>query len=145
MEYQMSEINNQPTLATTEELIAEVTRLTEALSASKTQIEFLGAHLEKWSKSWEAVETALEVFLEDGLINEGEDALSDYLIETFDLSTTEEHEVTLTITYSGTIVTKKGAELGNLCLENEPSWSANVEIDGEIVGELSLDGTDYDY
>jgi hypothetical protein len=94
---------------------------------------------------WAHIQNRLDQFMTKGLINEGEDDLSDYLIETFELATTEEHEVTLTITYSGTIVTKKGAELGDLCLEREPSWSANVEIDGEIVGELSLDGTDYDY
>lgn len=146
MEYQMSEFNNQPTLATTEELIAEVTRLTEALACSKNREEFLGSAVTKWATEWQKAKALLEAsFEEDGVDTDELGHSTSRLVELFEIEFTEEVEVTLTITYSGKVVVPKGADLGNLVMESGPDYDVNVELDGDTIGNLSLEGTDYDY
>ena len=140
----MSEFNKDLTALTIEGLTAYAVELEEAVKASKNREEFLAASVVKWSKSWEAVKEQLTEFFEDGSLNEGS-PLDDYLIEEFEIVTTEEVDVTLTITYSGRVTIQKGADLGDLCLESSPDYDVNVELDGDTIGNLTLDGTDYDY
>lgn len=112
--------------------------------ASKNREETLNASVEYWARQWRAVVSDLTDFYEDGTLMAGS-RLDDYLIETFDIETTEEVSVTLTITYSGKVTIPKGADLGNLVMESEPDYDVNLELEGDTIGNLTLDGTDYDY
>ncbi len=162
----MSEINNTPSNTTLNAVIAEALEqqkkradtlelaLTEAearakelegeLEGARNTIRFTGEHLEKWASQWQSVKSELTEYWEQEDFSDGT-AFGQYLIETFEIETEEEVKVTLTITYSGKVKVAKGAELGDLCLEVSPDNEVTLELDGESVGDLTLDGTDYDY
>jgi hypothetical protein len=164
----MSEINNTPSNTTLNAVITEALEqqkkradllelalteaegkakeLEEALACSKNREEFLGSAVTKWATEWQKAKTLLEAsFEEDGVDTDNLGYSAGRLVELFEIEFTEEVEVTLTITYSGRVTIKKGADLGDLCLEDEPAWDVNLELDGDTIGNLTLDGTDYDY
>lgn len=126
------------------EVEGKVKEFEEALTASKNREEFLAAAVNKWSRSWEAVREQLTEFFEDGVLMAGS-RLDDYLIEEFEIQTEEEVEVTLTITYSGKVTIPKGADLGNLVMESEPDYDVNLVLEGDTIGNLTFDRTEYDY
>jgi chromosome segregation ATPase len=162
----MSEINNTPSNTTLNAVITEALEqqkkradllelalteaegkakeLEEALACSKNREEFLGSHVTKWASEWQRAKTIIEAMWEDKTDDDLEE-MEERLAELFEIEFTEEVEVTLTITYSGRVTIKKGADLGDLCLEDEPAWDVNLELDGDTIGNLTLDGTDYDY
>jgi hypothetical protein len=122
----------------------KVKQFEEALTASKKREETLAASVDYWANQWRGVEAALTEFFEDGTLTEGV-PLDDYLIETFDIQTTEVVEVTLTITYSGMATIPKGADMTNFTMEASPDYDVNIELEGDIVGNLTFQATDYDY
>lgn len=154
----MSEINNTPAnnqdglggdreaklLRVITELEGRIEEHKLAEQSFRSQIEFLGAAVMKWSNTWERVRTSLNEFFEEGDLNEGS-PLDDWLIEEFNLDVTEEHDVTYTCTWSGTVTVKKGADLSDLLKETDIEWDFDVQLDGETVGNLSLDGGEFDY
>jgi hypothetical protein len=118
----------------------------EEIERLKNVVEYTGAHLKSWAEKWQRAKTLFEASIEeDGVDTDNLGYSTGRLVELFEIDFTEEVEVTVTITYSGTVTVPKGAEMGDLCLEVEPDWDVNVELDGDTVGNLTLQGTDYDY
>jgi hypothetical protein len=137
--------NNQPTLATTEELLAEVTRLTEALACSKNREEFLGSAVTKWASEWQKAKTLLEAsFEEDGVDTDNLGYSAGRLVELFEIEFTEEVEVTFTMKWASTITIKKGADLNDLEVESSLPYELAVTLDGET-HHLGTDYEEFDY
>jgi hypothetical protein len=57
-----------------------------------------------------------------------------------DLKQTEEVEINVTLTYSGTVTVPKGTDVAYLEIGN--TWSLEVELDGVSVGEVTQDDTE---
>lgn len=120
------------------------------LEARIAELEEFGsrhiAAVNEWQKKWERAAMLFEASLEENGVDTDDLSENDRaLVEMFGIEFTEEIEVTLTITYSGSITVKKGADLDDLCLEDEPAWDVNIELNGDTVGNITLDGTEYDY
>lgn len=84
--------------------------LTPSYDDLKNQLAFAASAIESWAKRFNGIKSALEEFVEEGVIEEG-GALSDYLIEEFDLETTKEVEVQITITCSATMTIPKNDDV----------------------------------
>ena len=121
----------------------EIASLKADLEASKTREQTLLASVDYWAKQWRVVEADLEAFFQDGTLNEGS-PLDDYLIETFDIQTTEEVEVTVTAIWSGTVTVKRGSDISDLDTSDSLPYELSVELDGETF-ELRQDSVDTDY
>ena len=78
----------------------------EVIRSLRNTMEVASQGLDSWYKRFNGIKSALEEFVEEGTLSEG-DALSDYLIEEFELDTTKEVEVTITITCSATMTIPK--------------------------------------
>lgn len=82
----------------------------EVIRSLRNTLEVASQGIESWAKRFNGIKSALEEFVEEGVIEEG-GALSDYLIEEFDLETTKEVEVQITITCSATMTIPKNDDV----------------------------------
>ena len=149
----MSDVNNSekpareiPDLATALNLLEQAEQERDRL---KNVVEYTGEHLKRWADDWEKVRSFIQVSInrEDWSASELEEPFWEELAEmlNLDLNLTEEVEVTFTATWSGTVTVKKGADLDGLRAVRALEWDFNVGLDGDTVGNLTLDGTDFDY
>lgn len=76
----------------------------------------------------------IQPLLEDETI-EPTSWLGEELIEALDIEMTEEIEISLVVTYTGTITVPKGTDLSDLVVDNETQL--DVRLDGKDVGEVS--------
>ena len=68
--------------------------------------------------------------------------LGEQLIELLDIELTEEIEVSLVVTYTGTVTVPKGTDLSDLIVDNETQL--DVRLDGKDVGEVSWSEEEFD-
>lgn len=61
--------------------------------------------------------------------------LGEELIEALDIELTEEIEISLVVTYTGTVTVPKGTDLSDLVVDNETLL--DVSLDGKNVGDVS--------
>ena len=144
----MSEINNEGSFTQMRnEMDVQnantIASLKADLEAMTNQRDFFGSQITSWSNRWEGVRSALTEFFEEGTLNEGS-PLDDYLIEEFDIETSEEVEVTVTAIWSGPITVKKGSDISDLDTSDSVPYELSVELDGETF-ELRQDSVDTDY
>ena len=129
-----------------EDLERQLKDSADSVELWKSATERLKAEMASWSEKWYRAKTLFEASIEeDGVDTDDLSENMNALVQMFGIEFTEEVYLTVTVTYSGTVTVPKGAEMGDLCLEVEPDWDVNVELDGDTVGNLGLQGTDYDY
>ena len=120
--------------------------LREALEASKNREAFLSASVTKWATEWQRAKALLEAsFEEEGVDTDNLGYSMERLVEMFEIEFTEVVHVTYTVTYSGMVTVKKGTEVSDLECESEPDYDLNVEVDGDTVGNLTLDHAEFEY
>jgi hypothetical protein len=137
----MLEQNHEGEVLTTAEALAE------ALEASKNREAFLGAAVQKWADEWQKAKALLEASIEeDGVDTDNLGHSLGLLVELFEIDFYEEVDVKMTITYSGTISVKKGANLWDMTTPDRFPYAVSVAIDGvECEGTLSEDDIEFDY
>jgi hypothetical protein len=86
------------------------------------------------SRTIEKIADLITPLLEDETI-EPTSYLGEQLIELLDIEMTEEIEVSLVVTYTGTITVPKGTDLSDLIVDNETLL--DVTLDGKNVGDVS--------
>jgi polyhydroxyalkanoate synthesis regulator phasin len=87
---------------TATEATPSIEELQQQIASLKVHAEIATQGLEGWARRFDKIKSVLEEFIEEGTLEEG-GALQDYLIEEFELDTTKDVEVTITITCSATM------------------------------------------
>lgn len=114
----------------------EITRLSN-------QLEFLAADITRKFNDNKAAASHLEAYIEaeDIEVEEGSDL--EALCDLLGVDLTEEVEVKLTMTYSGTINVRKGTQAWEL--SSDWPHEMGVTLDGATLGEVTYDDTTVRY
>ena len=133
------------TLATTEELLAEINRLTEKVTNLEAQRSFYVNESNEWREKWARAAMLFEASLEENGVDTDDLSENDRaLVEMFGIEFTEEVEVTFTMKWSSTLTVKKGADLSDLEVESSLPYDLAVTLDGET-HYLGNDYEEFDY
>lgn len=123
------------------EVEAELNALKAENARLQNQFDFVSAHVTSWSKRWNDMGEYLQASIDREEWSESllEDDFWKHLADEFnlDLKQTEEIEVTVTVTYSGTVTLPKGTDLYDV--EFDSAWHLTGEHLGETVAELTYD------
>ena len=146
----MSEINKDLTALTIEGLTAYAVELEEKvkerereLEGARNTIRFNSEQLEKALNEWQSVKKELTEYWESEDFSD-ETAFGQYLIDTFEIETEEEVEITYRASWSRTITIPKGYDLAELELDRELPDDLKITINGES-HYLGSDSAEFEY
>lgn len=128
------------------EVEAELNALKAENARLQNQFDFVSAHVTSWSKRWEKMSEYLQASIDNEEWTEDElaEPFWEHLESEFnlDLKQTEEIEISLVVTYTGTVTVPKGTDLSDLVVDNETQL--DVRLDGKDVGEVSWSEEEFD-
>lgn len=113
----------------------------EVIRSLRNQFEFASQAVDSWKRRFDKIKASLNEFIEEDEISEGS-PLSDYLIEEFDLETTKEVEVKITVYYSALITIPRKSDVEDFAdyLDIPDSLSLSKgEIDRISVDDASIE------
>lgn len=134
MSEEMNTNEIKATLATTEELLAEINRLTEEVARLNNVIEYTGAHLKSWAEKWDRAAKLYEASLEESGVDTDDLGENDRaLVEMFGIEFTEETEVVVNVSWTVTVTHPKGYNFGDLDINiNEPDLFSTTGQEIEV-------------
>lgn len=114
-----------------------IAELQSRVSELQNLLEVASQGMQSWHDRFNRMQSKVQDWFDDGTIEEG-DTVSDWLIDQFDIETTEDYSVTVTVTYQGNVTAPKGIELTDLEIMTDFPWDVTVAYKGNML-ESDLD------